>query len=107
MEIRADGDSYLAQAVAGMRDVIVYRLVAGDSKITERGAVEFHFQQVSAGSGIGHFWIRGTGSATPRQGIIEGKLGDVGLYFLKGSWTRELALASEHAEAEIEKQRSK
>lgn len=107
MEIRADGDSYVAQVVAGMRDVAVYRLVASDSKITERGEVEFHFQQVSEGSGIGHFWIRGAGSATPRQGIIEGKLGDVALCFLKGSWTRELALASERAEADLGKRHSK
>ncbi|MEY2487361.1 MAG: hypothetical protein QOH39_3009 [Verrucomicrobiota bacterium] len=106
MEISATGDSYLSQTTAGNPDFVLFKVVPGDSKISN-GTIAFHFHQVSSGPGAHDLWIRGSGTATATQGFIKCGIGNGDVWFVKGNWTRDLAAASQKGEKEIQRQHSK
>jgi hypothetical protein len=96
MEINKTGESYLAQITIGM-PCVVRHLTFSEIK---QGKIRLHFEALP-GDHSPDVWITGYGEATEGRGVIDWQ-SETGLgYFLKGSWTRDVADASRKAEESI------
>ncbi len=113
MEIKKEGVSYLAQITAGT-GCIVRPLLSSEIK---DGRIRLHFGKASSkempNDAAPDIWVIGKGSAVadPPRGVIEWKSNDapadaakLGVYFIKGTWTRDVAEASKVAEKAIKEQ---
>lgn len=109
MEINKDGNSFLAETSVGTRACLVRRLIS--SEVTD-GKVKLRFASTSAADMPGvifpEVWIVGKGGGTEDDGMIEATLRhnagvEDQIYFVKGTWTRDLGEASKKAEEEIKK----
>ena len=126
IEMRANGDSYMAQITVGT-ECVIRRLVASDVK---DGVVKLHFGKgwiegkpdevspelwmIGTGNGVenwGAFDAMFCGNAWPDSPPPPAKLFGVPekdhMFFRKGTWTRDLGEASRIAGKSIERQISK
>lgn len=125
MEINKEGDSYLAQITVGDSAYIVRRLISSEVK---DGNVRLHFGSTSSKELrdvlFSEIWVIGTGSGIETRGAIDAILSGKPLnsipppaavfglpekghiYFIKGTWTRDLGEASRKAEQSIKKMSS-
>jgi hypothetical protein len=126
IEMRAKGESYMAQITVGTQPVI-RRLVASEVR---DGVVKLHFGkgwiEGKPDQDSPELWIIGTGEGVESQGAFDAMFcgnawpaspppraklfgvpeGDH-MFFRKGTWTRDLGEASRIAGKSIEKQTSK
>jgi hypothetical protein len=126
MTVNRAGDSYLVEATLGYRvdssAYIVRRLISSEVK---EGSVWLHFGKGSSkdmpNELFPEIWVIGTGSGTEARGAIDATLSGERLnsipppapvfgssekghiYFIKGTWTRDLGEASKKAEQSIRK----
>ena len=112
MEIKEKGDSYLAQAIVGGGCCTPQRLL---SSVVSGGKVKLHFASAVVKElrdvTLPDIWIIGSGVSTKERGVIEWKncddpscAGKPGIYFIKGTWTRDVAEASKMVEKAIREQ---
>ena len=119
MEIKEKGESYLAQIEVGARSCVVRSLIS--SQISD-GYVRLHFGTAAPTESRGveslEIGIVGKGVGIKTEGIIEASISNSNpenlsaesgtkIRFIKGTWTRDLAEASKHAEQCIKEQMAK
>jgi hypothetical protein len=118
MEIRSHGDSYLTWGPVGGSGCQCWHLVASD---VQNGVVKLRFGRPCEGTSIPELWMIGTGTGVNQFGEIDAQfcgtswpesppqrlesLGAVSdtkhILFIKGTWTRDFATASQTAEKKI------